>query len=70
LNNRAKQEEVQTHGAIFGGFFGSKTRVKCDYNEINRSTHFIYGAAGVFTEGDWRHFGPLLLYSQQQNVYK
>ena len=51
-----KQQKLQTHGAIFGGFFDFETRVKGDYNEINRSTPFIYGVARVLTEGDCKHF--------------
>ena len=60
-----KQQEVQTRGAIFGGFFDTRTRVKGDYNVISRSTPFIYAVTRVHTEGDCSHFRPLLLYILQ-----
>jgi len=46
---------MQTLGAIFGGFFDAEPRIKCDFNEVNRYTPFIYGDVRVFNEGDCSH---------------
>jgi hypothetical protein len=40
-----KQQKVQTRGAIFDGIFNAETRIKRDYNKINRSTPFNNGLA-------------------------
>jgi len=38
---KEKQQEVQTHGAIFGGLSDAETRVKCNYNKLNRFKPFM-----------------------------
>jgi len=47
-----KQQEAQTLDAIFRVIFNAETRIKCDYNEIRRSTPFIYRLPIVLAESE------------------